>query len=124
MSDSDIHFESIVFTNTVAPSISSKYGVWGFNHVSIIVKITTGQLDIKVSNDGSNFVTYESLTADGYSELNGFRYIQLVVSSGIVLSAALVARRRYSVLPMEIKVPKETYRYRRLDKIGWGRGDT
>lgn len=123
MSNNDIHFEATIFTNTLAPSTSSNYNTSRFTHICIIAKITSGQLDIRVSNDGNNFVTYELLTTDGYSEFNGFRFVQLVASSGTIISAVLVAKRRYSVLPIEIKASKDMFRYRRVDKIGWGKGD-
>lgn len=123
MTNNDIYFNETIFTNDPAPATSLDYNIKGFNKVSIIAKITSGQLDIMVSNDGIDFVTYSSLTSDGYVELCGFKIIRMVISSGTVLSAALLAKRRYSIVPMEIPAPRRSYKYKRLDKIGWGKGD-
>lgn len=121
---SDTWFNADALKAATSGSQSDIYRVNQFTKSSIIATIRSGQLDVKVSNDGTNFVTYDSLTTDGLVELSGFSHIRMDVASGTVESAALTAQRRFSRCAMEPQASRDNYRLGKFRTMrGWGKGD-
>lgn len=105
---------------------SSVYRVDNYTKTCVIGTITgSGQLDVLVSNDGTNFVIYDSLTSDGYIECQGFRYVKLYVDSGEVGSATLASQRRIDRISIETQTHRDSVRLGRImsTRRGWGKGD-
>lgn len=123
MAQGDIWLNLTLLTNASAGENSAKCYIVNYNHTSIIATIASGNLTIKVSNDGTNFVIYDSLTSDGYVELTGYSYVQLTVASGNVESAALTSQKRYSFSDSKYPASKNM-RYSRLKSgRGWEKGE-
>lgn len=109
-----------------AGSYSSIYRVDNFTKTCVIGIITgSGQLDVQVSNDRVDFVTYESLTTDGYVECEGFKYIRLYANSGEVGAASVMSQRKIGRISIEPSSSREPTRLGRLisSRRGWGKGD-
>lgn len=123
----ETYFLAEVLRFAQAGSYSSVYRVDNFTKTCVIGVITgTGQLDVEVSSDKVNFVTYDSITSDGYVELIGFKYIRLYVNSGEVGAASIVSQRKIGRLSIEPVSLREPTRLGRLisSRRGWGKGDT
>lgn len=107
-------------------SYSSIYRIDNFTKTCVIGIVTgSGQLDVQVSNDGSRFVTYDSITSDGYVEFKGFKYVRLYVDSGEVGAASIASQRKISRIDIEPVSSREPTRFGRLvsSRRGWGKGD-
>lgn len=87
--------------NSLSGSDSDIYRVLPHTKATVLYTIASGGMDIKVSNDGTNFATYASVTSTGMTNVRGFKYVMLSVTSGMVNAASIAMSSSSPLFPDE-----------------------